>query len=415
MLFAFVKEQRNNKDNDNLYVTYFIAGLSHFVNGIKSIKCMVIPEENLEAFKSTLSMVTSTHIYSVSKSKIKDDNVLYTADYDSVKENICDSNKYSAIKYPKAKIRSEADMKSLQSSLMQKTETTEPTQLNGNTKQNGVNEHVSQKPSEKTKKKTDIAGMFANQTKKTESKSKEKVPEKTTKDEQKEVEKEDKKNSKESSSNKKGGMMSFFSKQTGKPSDKTEPVKKEETTKPSTVKKEASPSPPKRQAAGKGKGKRTKSGHDSDDDNQKKRKRIIATIIDSSSEEEMEYESPIPSPIREPSPLPESPKPKEVKTDSPKKESPEKVTYNETGEKKRRRRRKLVPKTFMDNEGYMVTEKVWESESTDASDVEPPAKKQQPVKQQSPPQKKKASPKKKSPPSAGSRKQPALTSFFKKK
>lgn len=68
---------------------------------------------------------------------------------------------------------------------------------------------------------------------------------------------------------------------------------------------------------------------------------------------EMEYESPIPSPIREPSPLPESPKPKEVKTDSPKKESPEKVTYNETGEKKRRRRRKLVPKTFMDDEGYM--------------------------------------------------------------
>ena len=35
MLFAFVKEQRNNKDNDNLFVTYFIAGLSHPVNGIK--------------------------------------------------------------------------------------------------------------------------------------------------------------------------------------------------------------------------------------------------------------------------------------------------------------------------------------------------------------------------------------------
>lgn len=35
---------------------------------------------------------------------------------------------------------------------------------------------------------------------------------------------------------------------------------------------------------------------------------------------------------------------------------------------------------------FAVTEKVWESESTDASDVEPPPKKQQPVKQQSPPQ-----------------------------
>ena len=28
MLYAFVQDQRNKKDNDNLYVTYFVAGLT---------------------------------------------------------------------------------------------------------------------------------------------------------------------------------------------------------------------------------------------------------------------------------------------------------------------------------------------------------------------------------------------------
>ena len=64
----------------------------------------------------------------------------------------------------------------------------------------------------------------------------------------------------------------------------------------------------------------------------------------------MDYESPIPSPVREPSPEPEpeSPVPQKTKEESPQEESPP-----ETGERRRIRRRKLVPKTFMDDEGYM--------------------------------------------------------------
>lgn len=35
MLYSFVQHQRNNKDNDHLFVTYFVAGLSHPVVGVK--------------------------------------------------------------------------------------------------------------------------------------------------------------------------------------------------------------------------------------------------------------------------------------------------------------------------------------------------------------------------------------------
>lgn len=70
-----------------------------------------------------------------------------------------------------------------------------------------------------------------------------------------------------------------------------------------------------------------------------------------SSFPEMDYESPVPSPVpsptREPSPVP----------DTPEKESPKKqevpVKPSQNGEKHRKRRRKLVPKTFMDEDGYM--------------------------------------------------------------
>lgn len=428
MLYSFVQHQRNNKDNDHLFVTYFVAGLSHPVVGVKSLKCMVVPEENIEAFKSTLSVVTSSHIYSVGRSKVKDDNKLYLADYDSIHTDSTtntDIFKFSSIKYPKAKLRSDAEVES------QKRYRTEPTtskQVNGTSKQNGENSHVSQKPkqngensnvsqkpAEKPQKKGGIAGMFANQAKKTKS------PEKDPKEVKEEHSKDSKMNTKEPSNNK-GGVMAFFSKQTAKANEKpSEPVKKDKLVKSEpedkqeTIKKE--PSPAKRQVPDKGKGKRSKSGQDSDDDSQKKRRRIKAVLIDSSSEEEMDYESPIPSPVREPSPAPESPVPKELEKESPEKDSPEKITSTNIGERKRKRRRKLVPKTFMDDEGYMVTEKVWESESTDASETEPPPPKkpQEKLTKQQSPQKKKASPKKKSPPSAGSRKQAALTNFFKKK
>lgn len=418
MLFAFVQDQRNRKDND-LFVTYFVAGISKPVNGVQTHKCTVLPEEQLNSYKSTLATVTSSHIYSVQKSKVKDSNTLYTSDYDVIKEHFCDSNKYSAIKYSKAKLRSAEEISKLEATQRKEQQTTQPTNntkpQNGNSSANGHNitNSTISGSSNKTQKKAGIAGMFANAA----SNKNKNTEAKDVKTEQTE----DKKPAKQAETKKKGGMMSFFAKQ------EKSPVKEDEVGKDQSKTKKESPPPqtknktePKTKADGT---RKTRRNQDSDDESKSKRRRIKEDLFDSSSEEEvMECEeSPIPSPAREPSPAPESPvivddnEEDKKKEDSPRKESPEQKN-SAPGERRRKRTRKLVPKTFMDEEGYMVTEKVWESDSTDASDVEPQPKKEVPKKttpDKKSPQKK--SPKKKSPPDAGSRKQASLMSFFKKK
>lgn len=63
-------------------------------------------------------------------------------------------------------------------------------------------------------------------------------------------------------------------------------------------------------------------------------------------------ESPVPSPVRESSPEPESPSPK--KTSKPHSDDePVIVSQTNGGEKRRKRTRKLVPKTSMDADGFM--------------------------------------------------------------
>lgn len=54
---------------------------------------MLVQEENLATVKSRMKDVISVHIYSVQKTKLQDINILYTANYDTVKENIMNINR----------------------------------------------------------------------------------------------------------------------------------------------------------------------------------------------------------------------------------------------------------------------------------------------------------------------------------
>ncbi|XP_021379991.1 DNA polymerase delta subunit 3-like isoform X1 [Mizuhopecten yessoensis] len=415
MLYAFVQDQRNNHDNDNLSVTYFVAGLTKPVNGHQQThKCTVVKEEDLEAYRSTLSVVTSSHIYSVQRANLKDSCALYTAEYDAIKE----SSKYTSIKFAKAKLRSGAEIESLcKTSVPQTTETNKQIKTNGTSTTNGQS-----KPAAKPQQKAGIAGMFAKAAKKPENKKEEPKQEKEVKENKPE---------KSGTAAKKGGMMSFFSKQTDKKPEQSAREETKQESKPviKTEKKDdSSPPPQKKKVEPKKATKKTHRKPDSDDEseNKKKRRRIKQDLFDSSSEEEdveIEDDSPVPSPIRELVTVlaSDSEEEMEVTEPSPKKRSPQKPSpeNRENGERRRKRTRRQVPKTFMDDDGYMVTEKVWESESTDASDVEPPPavtketpKPQQKKSPQKSPQKK--SPQKKSPPT-GSTKQKTMMSFFKKK
>lgn len=44
--------------------------------------------------KSKLDMTVSVHVYSVQKAELKDSAPLYTTDYDAVKENLKNCNKW---------------------------------------------------------------------------------------------------------------------------------------------------------------------------------------------------------------------------------------------------------------------------------------------------------------------------------
>ena len=147
---------------------------------------------------------------------------------------------------------------------------------------------------------------------------------------------------------------------------------------------------------------------------------------DSSSEEEIELlpASPIPSPPRDATtpPVEQSPS-KEQSQESGQSDEPVPASHkstdndsNKPGEKRRKRTRKLVSKTYVDDSGFMVTEKVYESDSTDASEAEEIPKVTSKPASRSPTKAKPQDKKKKvSPVSNTGKKQMSLTSFFKKK
>ncbi|KAL5004835.1 hypothetical protein ScPMuIL_018291 [Solemya velum] len=239
MLYSFVQHQRNNKDNDSLSVVYFVAGLTKPVSDSQVHKCAVVKEEDLGSYKSTLSVLTSCHVYSVQSVKLKDSNSLYLVDYNEFKDNIFKSNKFSAIQCAEATLRSEDELNIARSS--HNPSPGPPTKVSNGT--GSTHEH---KPAPKPQQKKGIAGMFATSSKKTDSSEGAKTG---TAPEEKKATKTEPKSSKVAE--KKGGMMAFFSKQpeksdSSKPSPKSVSVKpdtkKPETKKPET-KKPSSPSP----------------------------------------------------------------------------------------------------------------------------------------------------------------------------
>ncbi|KAK6195520.1 hypothetical protein SNE40_000932 [Patella caerulea] len=428
LLFMFIQQERNKKDKDGLKVTYFVAGLSIDSNGVKKHLCSVVSEKDLNVVRSKLSPVTSCHIYSVHKVKLKDTNALYATDFEKIKENIFSATSYSAIKFEKAQQRRKEDtVKESQTSASQAPSSVITVKKDAAPISSSTTTHGNKK---KTQGKVDIASMFSQQSK----------PVKKEGEVKKDKPSESKTQNKPEP--KKGGMNSFF-----KTADKTS-FKVEESK---VVVKEKSPvknvkSPVEIVNPAKRKGKLS----DSEDNrtNKSKRRRIKADLFDSSSDEEMEVlsdeeDEPItcietepekPASPKSPSPKKQKPSPvsnientgaagKKVNTGSSERkdntESTERKDNTGSTERKRKRVKKLVAKTYKDEDGFMITEKVYETDSTDASDQEtpkPPLSKKNGTdnlnNKNKPAQKKKTPPKKASPAKG---KQTSMTSFFKKK
>ncbi|XP_025866269.1 DNA polymerase delta subunit 3 isoform X2 [Vulpes vulpes] len=377
MLYDYVERKRKENSGAQLHVTYLVSG-SLIQNGHSCHKVAVVREDKLEAVKSKLAVTASIHVYSIQKAMLKDSGPLFNTDYDILKSNLQNCSKFSAIQcaaaVPRAPAESSSSEKFEQSNLQVSSETPANHELTTNGHSPPTSKQILQQPK-------GIMGMFASK-----AVSKTQDVNKETKTETKEV------TNVSSVGNKapgKGNVMSnFFGKAAMNKLkvnlDSEQAVKEEKIVEqppvsvtepklavPTGLKKSSKKAEPVKMQQKEKKSNRGKRVELSDDETKetenlkKKRRRIKLPESDSSEDEVIadspgDYEAESPSPPPPPSPPPEP---------VPKTEQEPPSVKSSSGEK-RKRKRVLKSKTFVDEEGCIVTEKVYESESCTDSEEE---------------------------------------------
>ncbi|XP_037232898.1 DNA polymerase delta subunit 3 isoform X1 [Falco rusticolus] len=371
MLYDYVERKRKENSGAQLHVTYLVAG-NLIQNGYVCHKVAVVREDKLEAMKSKLATIASVHVYSIQKALLKDSGPLYNTDYDIVKTNLHNCSKFSAIQCAAAVPRTAAEVSQAQTSVQAGSQAQSDTNA---VSVPAINSHGPSTAKQTSQQPKGIMGMFAAKA----AASKPQDTNKETKAEAKEAPGVSAVSSKPPA--KSSIMNNFFGKAAMNKlkvnSVPEQPKEEKEVVKPSVPVAEPESSPNtvvekpgrKTESARIQKNKKSKMKRVDKSDNEeerdpenlkKKRKRIKQLQSDSSDEED----------------VPPSPTPEEEKAPSPplvpalKNELEPASTEVLAGGRKRKRKRVLKSKMFIDEEeGCMVTEKVYESEScTDSED-----------------------------------------------
>ncbi|XP_076835621.1 DNA polymerase delta subunit 3 [Brachyhypopomus gauderio] len=368
MLHHYLEQRREEKSRAPLHATYLVSG-KRLENGTMCHKVSVVREEKLEDIKSKLDLTISVHVYSIQKAELKDSGPLYSTDYDAVKQNLKNCNKYSAIRCAAAVPVSSEQLQRAQEKPLAPAPDKEASKP-------GLNDHITAAAKTSIKQPKGIMGMFPI---KAATKSEECSRE--VKTEQKE-DASRAEGAKTKPSSKSDAMSKFF----GKPSDKKaandkpdknikeevegaltslsavsrttqsrssperkQPIKEELQKDSSAVKDDPKDSGNKTKRL-----ERSDSGEERGENQKKKRRRIKRPQPDSSDDEVIPDSPPVPEPQAR---SPEN----EVKK--------EPVSHQEILEGRRRKRRRVLKSsTFVDEEGCMVTEKGFESESYSESE-----------------------------------------------
>ncbi|KAF4804943.1 DNA polymerase delta subunit 3 [Turdus rufiventris] len=417
MLYDYVERKRKENSGAQLHVTYLVAG-NLLQNGHVCHKVAVVREDKLEAMKSKLSTIASVHVYSVQKALLKDSSPLYNTDYDIVKTNLQHCSKFSAIRCAAAVPRTPPEAPAAPQSAQGQRDPGAASTING---------HGPPAAKGPPQQHRGIMGMFA-----AKAAARAQDTPKEAKAEAKEAPAVSAASSKPPTKN--NIMNNFFGKAAMNKlkanSVPEQPKEEKEVGKPSVAVAEPESSPstaaekPGKKAESariqqKDKKSKTKRVDRSDDEEErdaenvkKKRKRIKQLESDSSDEEDVPP-SPTPEEERAPSPPP---------APAPKAELEPASTEVSAGGRKRKRKRVLKSKMFIDEEeGCMVTEKVYESEScTDSEDEFSKPKAPAPHKQpllptKREPKEERKNPKKGAAPASRANKQVSIMGFFQKK
>ncbi|NXK20466.1 DPOD3 polymerase, partial [Arenaria interpres] len=157
MLYDYVERKRKENSGAQLHVTYLVAG-SLIQNGHVCHKVAVVREDKLEAMKSKLATIASVHVYSIQKALLKDSGPLYNTDYDIVKANLHNCSKFSAIQCAAAVPRPLAEVSRAQTSVQAGSQTPSDTNTLNVPVVNGHGPSAAKQTSQQPK---GIMGMFA--------------------------------------------------------------------------------------------------------------------------------------------------------------------------------------------------------------------------------------------------------------
>eukprot|EP00088_Acartia_fossae_P026719 TRINITY_DN2751_c0_g1_i4.p1 TRINITY_DN2751_c0_g1~~TRINITY_DN2751_c0_g1_i4.p1 ORF type:complete len:460 (+),score=194.14 TRINITY_DN2751_c0_g1_i4:41-1420(+) len=415
MLFNFVQEQRN-KDNTNLGIVYLVSGFVKSDEGADKLKVAMINEKDLDKQTKKFQKVLTKHIYSVQNHKNISSTTIYATDIMSVREDIYSSNAQNAIKNKAAVPRPTETFNQKPSTSSATTKAVKPevkkepsASVTAKVKQEekkpmfsasttAKKEESGKKPANSAGKKggSNIASMFAKQaaTAKTKPKEEPATP---------------------------GAAKEELGSSTSPGKENMENARIEKEKEKSNEKKpEAKVSASKKSAASASKLAKNKKNSSSKDANKKRKRIMVQSDSDESDEEREEVEDRGAQSEDEAPPqarIIESDEEEEIPS-TPQLQS---KTNSQTGG--RRKVRKEVDKTYIDDKGFMVTKKefVYESEEDDGTQDSPPApvQKAKPAvmaeNKKSPPAAEKPAAKKAKLAAGVNAKQPGIMSFFKKK
>ncbi|TNN41005.1 DNA polymerase delta subunit 3 [Liparis tanakae] len=330
MLFHYLDHKRK-ESSAQLNATYLVSG--KFVdNGQSSHRVSVVKEDKLEDLKAKMSLVVSVHVYSVQKALLKDSGPLYGVDYDAVRDNLEDCGRHSAIRCAGATPTRPPAPEA------QRAASPEPRDHAA-----AVTREAGVAPKPAAKPQRGIMGMFAKRAVKTVKPDAAERQRPTTPP-----------TSPPSPPPREKPAAAVELQQDSKKESEKESRTESSRTESSRTesRKDSSRTDSSRKDSSRSKTKRLVDSDSEEEKMEKKKRRRIKRPEPDSSDDDVIPDSPQPMETRDPTP-------------SPKKKA-EPVPRSHRGEsemKMRKRRRVLKSRTFLDDEGSIVTEKCYESES----------------------------------------------------
>ncbi|XP_063693165.1 DNA polymerase delta subunit 3-like isoform X3 [Bolinopsis microptera] len=103
-LLAIFHMKHKNMKHKSIQGVYYVSGMRHNSQGVLTHQVCIVNEDMLEETKSQLDPVTSVHLYSVQKGKPKGTAPMYSVDFEQLKKKVYETTEFSMVRCKEAKI-----------------------------------------------------------------------------------------------------------------------------------------------------------------------------------------------------------------------------------------------------------------------------------------------------------------------